>query len=873
MWKRLLLSILIFNPFVTGLLTAQQAPSATEALSLFRAGKYAEAASMYEKLLERSNRDINYNYYYGVSLVKLKQKNDQAIQRLKLAATRPPSPDVHFYLGHLYQHVYEPELAIEHYERFLKLQKTKDSLTTLAEQGIEESKAANLLINKYFDIKILRKDTIKKDDLINYYSLSKDGGQLMKAGDFFRVGVNPNQVIFRTERGNEVLFPILGSNGTHNIHKVIRLLDSWTDAEPLAEPISSPYNDIYPFLLIDGTTLYFSSDRSGGMGGLDIYQSFYDPISGTFSEPANMGPPFNSPDDDFLLVPDIYAGKAWFATNRGITGDSVVVTELVWDNNVVRNFTENINQIKTLAMLPVSKDAAPRTSSTTFAGNDRPVAVKKEDFRFTVNDTLVYTRNEQFVSSEALELFKTGRKAELKKDSLLNQMNSMRRAYSVSYDQKELLRLIDEIVKLEKETYGLEEEINRNYLNARRRELDRIRQLQREGRYIPVTGTAPTRTSIAATANQKALDNLKKSDLTFYSDEEFLKKKELLDEMYRHFFNQRQTQELQRSDSLYVWANILTLESARILERTWNMPAPTQTVRERINSIRQKDGDEENPELRAMIQQSREYKKWSLDLYEQALDQKFAIYYPVAMEFSGSSNRVGTEDMLIQAVNHIREADDRIKSMPTYNAENLERHLALKRRGVDMLEESMVIQLAGAPMPSSRAQTEGTRFTDISGSVQPSYPAIHRGSEINARNTVNNPSPQEVNPAALVSAAFSQSGRERDDEILPVSPTQQPSHVVQQIAATTQTPKPEYRVQIGVFRNEPNATAIAKIPAVTKTLIPESGLYRYYSGSWKTHADAQAMVASIRDAGFPGAFVVAFLNSETINIDKAKTLE
>src|SRR5690606_12279249 len=133
----------------------------------------------------------------------------------------------------------------------------------------EDCEASEGLINKYFSIEVIQKDTIPKDDLLSFYHLSKDAGQLLRAGEFFSVGVNPNQVVFRTERSNEVFFPLLGSSGKYDLYKIVRLLDAWTEAELLEGSINSDHNDLYPFLLTDGTTLYFSSDRPGGMGGLD----------------------------------------------------------------------------------------------------------------------------------------------------------------------------------------------------------------------------------------------------------------------------------------------------------------------------------------------------------------------------------------------------------------------------------------------------------------------------------------------------------------------------------------------------------------------------------------------------------------------------
>src|SRR5690554_7962209 len=97
-------------------------------------------------------------------------------------------------------------MARTHYQRYLQQSKAGSPFREAAERSISDSEAAEQLINKHFNIEVLQKDTIPFEALKNHYGLSRDAGQLLKAGDFFRVGVDPNQIIFRTERGNEVFF-------------------------------------------------------------------------------------------------------------------------------------------------------------------------------------------------------------------------------------------------------------------------------------------------------------------------------------------------------------------------------------------------------------------------------------------------------------------------------------------------------------------------------------------------------------------------------------------------------------------------------------------------------------------------------------------
>ena len=279
MWKRFILCLAFTASLFSSTILAQQtAATSAEALSLFKSGNFAESAKIYATLLERNDRDLTFNYYYGVCLYHLNQKTDEALRRLRFSASRPVSNDLYFYFGKLYQQIYEMELAIENFERFLKQAKPEDVKSSKAKLAIDDCRSGLRLINKCFSIKVVNKDTIHKSELLNYYHLQKDAGQLISAADFFSTGVDPDQIVFQTERGDEVFFSIQEIDETWNIYKIVRLLDSWNEAETLGEPVNSQWDDLYPFMLTDGISLYFSSNRPGGMGGLDIYQTFLNKI-------------------------------------------------------------------------------------------------------------------------------------------------------------------------------------------------------------------------------------------------------------------------------------------------------------------------------------------------------------------------------------------------------------------------------------------------------------------------------------------------------------------------------------------------------------------------------------------------------------------
>ena len=71
--------------------------------------------------------------------------------------------------------------------------------------------------------------------------------------------------------------------------------DYWTDIRKLSANVNHPkYWDSQPTIASDGLTLYFASDRPGGMGGIDIYVTKKDPKTGVWSIPQNLGPTINT---------------------------------------------------------------------------------------------------------------------------------------------------------------------------------------------------------------------------------------------------------------------------------------------------------------------------------------------------------------------------------------------------------------------------------------------------------------------------------------------------------------------------------------------------------------------------------------------------
>ncbi len=104
-------------------------------------------------------------------------------------------------------------------------------------------------------------------------------------------------------KGNELLFSEIDENGV------------WSKIDFFPEPINTPNNENFASFTKEKDILYFSSNRSGGYGGSDIY-SITRGEDGIWRDPVNLGPKINTPFSENLcyISPD---GKTLLLNSQG----------------------------------------------------------------------------------------------------------------------------------------------------------------------------------------------------------------------------------------------------------------------------------------------------------------------------------------------------------------------------------------------------------------------------------------------------------------------------------------------------------------------------------------------------------------------------
>ncbi len=95
-------------------------------------------------------------------------------------------------------------------------------------------------------------------------------------------------------------------------------LGEWGEALNLGPAINTDLNEDHPFLSEDGKVLYFASQGHFNIGGYDIFKS-EQMADGTWAKPINLGYPLNTTDDDLFFFPSgngKYGYQARFADDN-----------------------------------------------------------------------------------------------------------------------------------------------------------------------------------------------------------------------------------------------------------------------------------------------------------------------------------------------------------------------------------------------------------------------------------------------------------------------------------------------------------------------------------------------------------------------------
>jgi outer membrane protein OmpA-like peptidoglycan-associated protein/tetratricopeptide (TPR) repeat protein len=105
-----------------------------------------------------------------------------------------------------------------------------------------------------------------------------------------------------------------GGAGKYDIYQSKKIgKNEWGRVQNLGKSVNSAKNDINPFIHPDGQRLYFSSDGRQSLGGYDLY--FTKSFLGDWLTPENLGFPINTIENDLTFSVSADGETGYFSTN------------------------------------------------------------------------------------------------------------------------------------------------------------------------------------------------------------------------------------------------------------------------------------------------------------------------------------------------------------------------------------------------------------------------------------------------------------------------------------------------------------------------------------------------------------------------------
>jgi len=429
-------------------------------------GNYKEAYPYFKEILNIYPKEPIYNYYVGVCLLYLDKDPSVSIKYLRFAATKEVPDDVYYYLGLAYIKNYQFEKAVENLEWFEK-KASKKQLKELEVQNHIAMAQNGLYIIRYIkEPSVYSKTIIEQKNFYKNYQFDDLKGRFVDRFEYFnreKDSLEENSILYVPDllERNEILYFSAKNKkrDDYDIYRITRLTDtSWSEPENLGDIINTPFDENYPYLHSDGTTLYFASKGHYSMGGYDLYRSSWNWDNQDWTEPENLDFPINSPYNDILFVSSPNKKTAFFTSDRETTEPNVIVYKLKLNNS--EPYIELENHEEVLEFSRLSVNIVPEETKKRKYADERIVSGQHEFIKIKNEGTFLYKTEYDSLLSLAINY-------QLKADSLRWIIDEKRMVFDYTKEGQERVKLSNTIIELEREIYSLQKKADSCYERVR----------------------------------------------------------------------------------------------------------------------------------------------------------------------------------------------------------------------------------------------------------------------------------------------------------------------------------------------------------------------------------------------------------------------
>jgi hypothetical protein len=322
---------------------------------------------------------------------------------------------------------YQPDVAASRLAQIKGAARTDDVEQLAAQVGRMQS-----MMERVERISVIDSIAVDRNEFLSAYKLSRAAGHLTSpesmAGD--GAAAADFTVVYSPENYS---FEIWGTDS--GLVQSVHYTDgSWEPASPLGDVLNCGGVANFPFMLADGVTLYYATEGDDSLGGYDIYVSRRN--GEEYATPQNVGMPYNSPYDDYLLAIDEDAGVGWWATDRNQLPDGKITVYVFIPSDIRVNYpvdAVDLDERARIASYRLTMDnpnvdyaaVLSRLSATDSGYASEP----DNDFEFALPDGRVYRHWDDFRSARAREYMETYVDALTDHAAACDELASLRLAY------------------------------------------------------------------------------------------------------------------------------------------------------------------------------------------------------------------------------------------------------------------------------------------------------------------------------------------------------------------------------------------------------------------------------------------------------------
>lgn len=414
----------------------------SDAEFFYNNGEFEKSATIYKSLLKKKPKDALLNYCYAKCLMEL---NDSNFLCYFEKASEYGFSKANLFLADYHFSKYN---FLEATNFYLRLQENQDSQESKNyEEKITQCNTANEFMNRVEKIEILDSIRVKKESFLDVYNFP------IEVGNLSRVPSDSNAIQYTSERKDKRIYAEKRGRN-YELLSSYRLTEGWSIPNLISEKICSESNKNFPFLMSDGLTLYFASDSKEGIGGYDIYITRFSSMSNAYLPAKNVGMPFNSPFNDYMMAIDEYNKVGWFATDRYQNEDSVVIYKFIFSEE--KKFWKDLSQEELALYAQLKKyDRVKKT----IENETQTKKWNEKETLFFINDVISYTLIDDFESDIALEKYKVFQQKKQQKSLLESSIEEMRSSYNFIVKKEDKLLLERTILKNEKQIMQLQKEL------------------------------------------------------------------------------------------------------------------------------------------------------------------------------------------------------------------------------------------------------------------------------------------------------------------------------------------------------------------------------------------------------------------------------